>query len=257
MLDKILGFIANTLKKSFIGTVSDVYWWQNAWTAPSDGILVLRIVPSASNWYFYVNDTTINATTGSWAHQFRGTTNAAVTKTIPVKKGSKYSTASMGSVNVINCFFYPIKLGGGYCIAVFSMLSAIGRWWEHVRQNTEFPRSKTRTIRCVIPAIKAFVIALFWDIRPSAQDCETVHLCKIESEHLAVRRSIHDSNEVSAQKQHWHAVHMYDIKRVHCCLLCCSKNKWTNSSGFRQHIARNSDYWRIHHLIPERGWEIC
>ena len=113
MLDKILGLIASTLKKSFIGTVSDVYWWQNSWTAPSDGILVLRIIPSASNWYFYVNDTTINATTGSWAHQFRGTTNAAVTKTIPVKKGSKYSTASMGSINVINCFFYPIKIGGG------------------------------------------------------------------------------------------------------------------------------------------------
>lgn len=158
--------------------------------------------------------------------------------------------AGTGNVAVKIC------LGGGTVKVGISMLSAIGRWWEHVRQNTEFPRSKTRTIRCVIPAIKAFVIALFWDIRPSAQDCETVHLRKIESEHLAVRRSIHDSNEVSAQKQHWHAVHMYDIKRVHCCLLCCSKNKWTNSSGFRQHIARNNDYGRIHHLIPERGYSI-
>lgn len=130
MLDKILSFIASTLKKSFIGTVSDVYWWQNSWTAPSDGILVLRIVPSASNWYFYVNDTTINATTGSWAHQFRGTTNEAVTKTIPVKKGSKYSTASMGSVNAINCFFYPIKLGG-YCLTrIFQRLQLFSKRLE-------------------------------------------------------------------------------------------------------------------------------
>lgn len=113
MLDKILSWIANTLKKSFIGTVSDVYWWQNSWTAPSDGILVLRIVPSASNWYFYVNDSTINATTGGWAHQFRGATNATVTNTIPIKKGSTYNTASMSGINSVNCFFYPIKIGGG------------------------------------------------------------------------------------------------------------------------------------------------
>lgn len=130
MLDKILSFIASTLKKSFIGTVSDVYWWENSWTAPSDGILVLRIVPSASNWYFYVNDTTINATTGSWAHQFRGTTNEAVTKTIPVKKGSKYSTASIGGINAINCFFYPIKIGG-YCLTrIFQRLQLFSKRLE-------------------------------------------------------------------------------------------------------------------------------
>lgn len=131
MLDKILGLIASTLKKSFIGTVSDVYWWQNSWTAPSDGILVLRIIPSASNWYFYVNDTTINATTGAWAHQFRGTTNEAVTKTIPIKKGSKYSTALMGGINAINCFFYPIKIGGGYCLTrIFQRLQLFSKRLE-------------------------------------------------------------------------------------------------------------------------------
>lgn len=92
-----------------IGTVSDVYWGAGIWTAPKDGVLVLRIVPSASNWYLYINDTTINATVGSWSHQFSGTAMVNATHSIPVKRGASFSNAGSGNLNKVYAFFYPFE----------------------------------------------------------------------------------------------------------------------------------------------------
>lgn len=269
MLDKILNFIASTLKKSFIGTVSDVYWWQTSWTAPSDGILVIRIIPSASNWYFYVDDTTINATTGSWAHQFRGTTNEAVTKTIPVKKGSKYSTAAMGAVNVINCFFYPIIIGGGYCIAVFSMLSAIGRWWEHVRQDFKSHSGKAVTAWHRILSQFEREYYIHRHLNPGAR-CE----------HYASGRNIYHqstswiSDSLGEQKhEHPNWSHKFRMG-VSKNRLCRWVMGWIRSNSYKvidrtdysllfsfEHESRkrstNEDRSRSHEMIDGWGWAVC
>lgn len=111
-LKKWIAKITQTLNKSLVGTVSNVYWWSNTWTAPSDGIMVLRITPNSNTWYWYINDTSINAITGSWAHQFRGSSSGAMTYTIPVKKGATYSTAAGSGLGTIQCFFYPMVVGG-------------------------------------------------------------------------------------------------------------------------------------------------
>ena len=115
-LKRILTKILGTLNKSFIGTITDVYWWGNSWTAPSDGLLVLRITPlSDGSWYWYINDSAINSMSdvGSWSHQFRGADGNTVTYTIPVKKGATFSTALINNVGTAKCLFYPAKVGGG------------------------------------------------------------------------------------------------------------------------------------------------
>ena len=126
-LKKLLTKITQTLGKSLIGTVSDVYWWSNSWTAPSDGMMVLRITPTNNSaWYWYINDSSISGISGvgTWSHQFRGADNNTVTYTIPVKKGATYSTALSSNLSTIKCLLYPAKVGG-YCLTVFSRLSAI------------------------------------------------------------------------------------------------------------------------------------
>ena len=113
-LDSAVDDVNESLSKSFIGSVTNVYWWQNSWTAPSDGMLVLRLTPNLNAmWYWYINDTSINATTGTWAHQFRGVDGNTVTHCIPVKKGATYSTALIDNLSTIYCFFYPMEIGGG------------------------------------------------------------------------------------------------------------------------------------------------
>lgn len=115
-LKKLLTKITQTLGKSLIGTVSEVYWWSNSWTAPSDGMMVLRITPNNNSaWYWYINDSSISGISGvgTWSHQFRGADNNTVTYTIPVKKGATYSTASASNLSTIYCFFYPMKIGSG------------------------------------------------------------------------------------------------------------------------------------------------
>ena len=138
---KTITKLLNALKKSMFGSVSDVYWWSGTWTAPSDGMLVLRITPSANWWYWYINDTSVNSITGTWSHQFRGNFNGgAETKVIPVKKGAKLSTVQLDGINSINCLFYPLTIGGGYGITSFmsTVLSAISsfvRRWSHEVRN--------------------------------------------------------------------------------------------------------------------------
>ena len=116
MLDvkKWMAKVSDYLRKSLVGTVSNVYWWGNSWTAPSDGMMVLRITPNQNSaWYWYINDSSISGTVGSWSHQFRGANNNTFTSCIPVKKGATYSTAASSNLNTIYCFFYPMKVGGG------------------------------------------------------------------------------------------------------------------------------------------------
>lgn len=125
-LKKWMAKVTDYLRKSLIGSVSNVYWWNNTWTAPSDGMMVIRITPNNnSSWYWYVNDTSINATTGSWAHQFRGADNNTVTHCIPVKKGATYSTAAVSNLNTIYCFFYPLKIGGVLLNSIFKAFTPI------------------------------------------------------------------------------------------------------------------------------------
>lgn len=112
---KLLYKILERTSKSLVSAVSNVYWWQGSWTAPSDGILVLRITPNNNTWYWYISDSTISGTTGSWSHQFSGANSNTVTHCIPVKKGSTYSTAASNNLGTLYCFFYPMKVGG-YCV---------------------------------------------------------------------------------------------------------------------------------------------
>lgn len=113
-LKKLLTKVLQTIGKSLVGTVSDVYWWSTSWTAPSDGMLVLRITPNNNSaWYWYISDSSISGSVGAWSHQFRGSNNGTVTEAIPVKKGATYSTAQVSNINAIQCFFYPMKVGGG------------------------------------------------------------------------------------------------------------------------------------------------
>lgn len=113
---KLLYKMLNMLNKSMIGTITDVYWWNNSWTAPSDGLMIVRITAiNNASWYFYIKDTAISGMSGigSWSHQFRGTDNNTVNYTIPVKKGAEFSTAMVSNVGTIKCLFYPTKVGGG------------------------------------------------------------------------------------------------------------------------------------------------
>lgn len=117
MLDvkKWMAKVSDYLRKGLVGTVSNVYWWQNSWTAPSDGMMVLRIIPNNSGWYWYINDSSISGISGvgTWSHQFRGADSYTVTHMIPVKKGATYSTALMNNIDTVYCLFYPMKIGSG------------------------------------------------------------------------------------------------------------------------------------------------
>lgn len=115
-IKKLLHKVCALLNKSIIGTVTDVYWWSNTWTAPSDGLMIVRITATNnSSWYWYVKDTAISGMSGvgSWSHQFRGADNNTVNYTIPVKKGAEFSTVQINNVGTIKCLFYPAKVGGG------------------------------------------------------------------------------------------------------------------------------------------------
>lgn len=116
MLDvkKLLTKLLDAIKKSMFGSVTNVYWWSSTWTAPNDGMLVLRITPSSTPWYWYINDTAVNSITGSWAHQFRGNYNGGTeTYCIPVEKGATFSTVLINNINSIQCLYYPMTIGGG------------------------------------------------------------------------------------------------------------------------------------------------
>lgn len=92
------------------GSVTDVYWWGNSWTAPSDGMMVIAITPttSVSWWYWYITDTAASSITGTWTHTFTGNNDARKTYCIPVKKGAVFSTAAIDSITTARCLFYPL-----------------------------------------------------------------------------------------------------------------------------------------------------
>lgn len=141
-MKKTLNLLKKIVRGNLFGAVSNVYWWNNSWTAPCDGMMILRINPSNNAlWYWYVRDTAISGRSdvGGWSHQFRGATNGTKTYSIPVKKGATFSTEGLSNINSIQCLFYPYIIGGGYGLtSILSRLSAIFRdWrWRH-EESTE------------------------------------------------------------------------------------------------------------------------
>lgn len=83
--------------------VGDVYWWGNSWTCPDDGFIELNVTPSASNWYWYVRDTT--APTG-WSHNMMGANQNQQSMTFMVKKGSVLSTATSSGLGTAHAYYY-------------------------------------------------------------------------------------------------------------------------------------------------------
>lgn len=89
----------STIKRStpHLEYVQDVYWWNNSWTCPADGMLQFVIIPSASNWAWYVSDSS-NPDTG-WSHRFASGTSTNCTYFVPCTKGAVFQTSQIYAVS--------------------------------------------------------------------------------------------------------------------------------------------------------------
>ncbi len=123
MLDKILDFIADRLSKSITYKPIESTTLSPSkgakWTATEDGMMVIRMAPTASgvNSYCYVDYKHANApeTAGGFgmAYLFTPAGNN-VTQCIPMVKGATYSIFDIANVSKVTLYLYPFeKIGGG------------------------------------------------------------------------------------------------------------------------------------------------
>lgn len=100
-----------TIKKTFskIDAPLDVTWGANTWTAPSDGIVVIRAQWDASggSGYWYVQD----VTRGSLVGYLSTASVAGLTEStsFPVMSGHEYKTNTAARITSAAAYFYPFK----------------------------------------------------------------------------------------------------------------------------------------------------
>lgn len=102
--------------------------FNNSWVATDDGVAVVIAVWNTSGAfaYWYIKDSTDNRDIVNLGGNANGT---ALSTMIPIIKGHVYTSSTASAVNTAHFYFYKIKYmcGGGYCLTVFSRLSAIFR----------------------------------------------------------------------------------------------------------------------------------
>lgn len=106
----------------YVGNMSS-YVFNSSWTATDDGVAIVRATwdTTGAFGYWYINDTTDNIQVCNLGGTSNGTSLSAM---IPIIKGHSYANA--GSAHVYYAFFQFYKMKwGGYCLTVFSRLSAI------------------------------------------------------------------------------------------------------------------------------------
>lgn len=85
--------------------VSNVYWWQNTWTCPEDGIAIADMTTNTSNTtaYWYIQDMTLVAPVGKMNQTANGTSQ---TVSFPVIKGHVYGTLAQSAVTSAYVYYY-------------------------------------------------------------------------------------------------------------------------------------------------------
>ncbi len=109
--------------------------FNTSWTATDDGIAVIiaQWNTNSSIGYWYVQDETVSLEIGCvHINSANGCRNAV---TIPIIKGHKYSSTAKAAVASAEFRFYRMKLGGGYSLKVFSVLSRLVRGWEYAKHK--------------------------------------------------------------------------------------------------------------------------
>lgn len=85
--------------------VADVYWQQNTWTCPEEGMVIVAMTTNTSGGsaYWYINDTTIDAPVGKMNQVANGLSQ---TESFPVIKGHVYGTVSQDAVDSAHVYYY-------------------------------------------------------------------------------------------------------------------------------------------------------
>lgn len=85
--------------------VTNVYWWQNTWECPFNGVVIAEMVTNTggSDAYWYIQDTTIDAPVGKMNQTANGLSQ---TVSFPVIKGHVYGTAAQSAVSSAYAYYY-------------------------------------------------------------------------------------------------------------------------------------------------------
>lgn len=94
------------------------------WTCPADGLIVARVVSSGGVVGYYIYDVTAGDKPICNLYDNERYNNTASTTCFPVIKGHVYRQAYYAG-QMREALYYRFGMGGGYCLAVFSRLSAI------------------------------------------------------------------------------------------------------------------------------------
>lgn len=125
-LSKILKSILNaTVKLTYAGDVGATLY-NGTWTAPADGILVLkaRVNNSGNVAYWYVSEsggTEVGAISTSRASQLLQTT------TIPVRKGVGYTSPLKSGIQTATALYYRFDLVGGVLTRAKNFIQSLSR----------------------------------------------------------------------------------------------------------------------------------
>lgn len=98
--------------------VGNVYWWQNTWTCPNDGIATMRAVTgtSGNKAYWYAKDNTNNVIVGQINQTADGT---AVSASFPCIKGHVYTTYAMDQISTAEVHYYKLTWGGVFLNKIY------------------------------------------------------------------------------------------------------------------------------------------
>lgn len=97
--------IIKSQKITALEYVANVYWGDNTWTCPEDGVATASITTDTSSGaaYWYIYDRTLD---GPAANMNQTANGLSQTVSFPVIKGHVYGTAALSGVDTANAFYY-------------------------------------------------------------------------------------------------------------------------------------------------------
>lgn len=106
--------------------VGNVYWWQNTWTCPNDGIATMRAVTgtSGNKAYWYAKDNTTNVIVGQINQTADGT---AMSASFPCIKGHVYTTSDMDQIGTAEVHYYKLTWGVVFLNKIYVNLRSLLR----------------------------------------------------------------------------------------------------------------------------------
>ena len=88
--------------------VDNVYWWQNSWTCPADGIAIAEMVTNTSGQkaYWYIQDTNTAQQLAKMNQTADGTSQTIM---FPVIKGHIYNTSAISAIQYAYVYYFKLN----------------------------------------------------------------------------------------------------------------------------------------------------